>query len=132
MPVIFERTTCLLCGRAIRENDEFETVPSIFSGPGDRFFRYNDSAVHTHCFLNDENHREIRELVKAVRTAYAQKKCRICGNEIKSPDEMIFVPVLSSCEENPLFRFNCTAFHRKCFSLSEAAQEMGDREISNL
>lgn len=42
MPVIFERTTCLLCGRAIRENDKFETVPSIFSDPGDRFFRYND------------------------------------------------------------------------------------------
>lgn len=124
MPFVHKNTFCGLCGKLIEAYDDIIAVPSIFCNRNDPMYAYNDRAFHKKCFESAEEAEKILHFIELVKKEYSKKECCICGDKILSADDMLFVPVISSNEENAVSKYNCRSFHKNCYEMSGAKADI--------
>ena len=132
MPFIYRGMRCKLCGQRINSDEKTFLIPSIFLNKNDELYKYNDIIVHENCFLYDKNYNKIKNLINSVQEEYKKKICCICIEKIINADDFIFLPILSSNINDPLYKHNCKAFHKNCYIKSDVKNIVKSNFINEL
>jgi hypothetical protein len=117
--MIFEnKTKCPLCGEVLSSKDELEMFPHFVGNVKDSLFIFSDTAVHLSCL----NKHPLRDMVLFFKNKYnsylplKNSKCIIDGELIKEPRDIIFFGLLTSNENEELFKFNFLLLNKKNIS----------------
>jgi hypothetical protein len=91
----------------------------------DPLILFNDAALHYKCLIEHPSGQKAISLTEQLilRTRPKNRICEIGGNMIERPDDYIFIPLLTSDEQDPLYRFNFMNIDRNNLGKWQARNE---------
>lgn len=119
------KTTCPICGMVIAEGDEAVLFPHFILNEDDPLYALSDTACHAACVDRDP----LIASMLAASEAYlnnsgpGKRICAVCGNEVRDPDDYLFIGYLADPSDDPLGKFNYTHLHKSHVSGWEKAEE---------
>ena len=116
MAIIIENTSkCPLCGDVLSKDKPYRLFPPLTNNTLDPLYILSDAGAHLHC-LTKPHHKKLMELYNAVARSImppAQMLCRVDGKRIQSPDNLLFIGILTSNKLEPLYQFNNIALNKQ-------------------
>lgn len=112
--LILNSTSCSICNNSLKENDDIYSFPAFLQNTKDPMYLFNDSSFHIDCLNNHVLGAEAIELAESFiyATRPSNRICKVGGNSIKSPDDYIFIDVLTTDKREDLYQFNLTTLDR--------------------
>jgi hypothetical protein len=109
-------TTCGICGLLIENGASATLFPAFALNENDRCYPYSDGAFHSKCIQQQQNGDiALRELDNwKAQVGPGKRTCVVCGKQVITPDDYVFIEHMTSDEESPLRRYNYTHLHRHC------------------
>jgi len=101
-------TKCSICKKVIGESDQVYLFPSFVANSKDILFFFNDASFHLSCL---KNHALCEKAIQFSNIAILKggptnRICEAGGNIIKNYADHIFIPLLTSNENEELFNYN--------------------------
>ncbi len=99
----------------IFSNDEHELYgfPAFVANSADLMFKYSDVVVPIDSLSTEEGQRAIKLSEECLlNIKFENKICIVGGNRIINPDDYLFIPLLTSNEDEDLYQFNFLAFDK--------------------
>jgi len=109
------QTVCSLCGKELKSGERIISLPAFVQNTKDPFYQFNDSAFHAECLQNHPLG------VKAIKfsnqfvfsTRPENRICSVGQNVIQDFNDYIFIDLLTSDEQEQLYKFNFTTLDRR-------------------
>ncbi|MCL2349816.1 MAG: hypothetical protein FWC50_16320 [Planctomycetaceae bacterium] len=118
MPLFFPgKTECKICKKPIEHGDRHYGFSPFVSNDLDPLVIFNDAMVHQECGNNSPLVQKALERYQFVRSF--PNNCRITGEPILNPDDLIVLGFLTEDSNHPLFPYNCAKYLRKNFKTWE-------------
>ena len=113
--VIFGKTRCGLCGRAIQADVALKSFSAFVTNAADPLSRFSDAAFHAECFRRHPLAVQCEHEYEKQRMegAPGHRGCRICGLKIDNPDDYFVLGLLSSTIPE-LAAYNGWQAHKSC------------------
>jgi hypothetical protein len=107
------RTVCVLCGLVISADDDAVIFPPMTANTLDPVFRYSDAACHATCVDSACDGWQARERMAELLSANApsNRRCEVCGELIRDPDDYLGIGYLTFDESLLASRFNFVHLH---------------------
>lgn len=115
MAIFFtENNNCSLCNDKIKTEGEIYMFPPFIQNTKDIYYKFNDTGFHFNCLKNDKLGKQAILFAEEYiyKTRPQNRICIIGGNLIQNFDDYIFIDMLTSNKEEPLFRFNFTTLDK--------------------
>jgi hypothetical protein len=116
MAMVFSNISkCPICGEVLNENKEYTMFPPFISNIKDPMFMFGDSGIHLSCLNNHPMGKKallFREKFHEIKPS-VNSKCLLDGNPIIDPRDIFIIGLLTSNEEEELFKYNFLVFNRK-------------------
>jgi hypothetical protein len=113
--LLYDKTTCPICGRIIRTGQNVECFPPFVPNELDPLIIFHDACVHAECFEGHELSRNARKRLDGFeRHRRSGNTCFICKKEITDPDNYFTTTWFTDDENDPLFPFNYLKAHLSC------------------
>lgn len=114
MAIIFMNQTLCPCGKELKDNEQIFSFPAFVQNTKDPFYQFNDSTFHFGCLqkhiLGDRAVEFANQFVLSTRPE--NRICSVGGNVIRNFDDYIFIDLLTSNEQEDLYKFNFTTLDR--------------------
>jgi hypothetical protein len=119
------KTKCPTCGIVIEEGDEAVLFPHFILNENDPRYGLSDTACHLACLDHDPIGASMLAASKQYldNTGPGKRICVVCRNEIRDPDDYLFIGYLAEPSNDPLGKFNYTHLHKSHISDWEQAEE---------
>ena len=113
--VIIGKSECHICGKVLESSEDIVLFPPFIANMLDPLYIFNDAGVHMRCL---EKHPLGQQalLYRDKDISATRPENRICSigkNKIENPDDYIFLGLLTSDENHPLYKFNFTTIDRR-------------------
>lgn len=121
MAIFIEKSTrCPLCSGIIEYISEAVAFPAMAWNELDPLWPISDAVVHTSCLRSHGLLYASENRQRAVHSATGPGKrpCKLCRQQIATPEEHITLGHLTDDESSPLHAFNLAQFHRSCLERS--------------
>ncbi len=111
-------SVCPLCNKVIEEQESIVMFPPFVQNVKDPFYVFNDVGVHFSCI---ERHPLGKQALIyrddfIFKTRPQNRLCEIGGNKIDSPDDYLFIDLLTSNPKEKLGKFNFMTIDKKNIS----------------
>lgn len=112
--VILGKTTCGICGRALLKGEDIASFSPFVTNEADPLHFFSDAAFHESCLATHPRAAEARKRASELRsrTAPGCRKCVVCNEEIRDPDDYLSFGYIAEQPDN-LQRLNYLQFHRR-------------------
>lgn len=100
-------------------NDEKKlySFPAFVANSSDLMFKYNDQSFDLDSLNSEEGQKAIQLSEQCLfNIKPVNRICTVSGNRIMSPDNYLFIPLLTSNEKEALYKFNFLTFDRNNLS----------------
>lgn len=119
MALIFYGTSiCPLCNKILQQGEDITGFAAFMPNAADLLYVFNDAGMHTACVkahtLGQQALEYMNEYVNGG--APAERKCVVTGDTIGSPDDFVFIPMLTSDKNEPLYKYRFTTLNRRHIS----------------
>ena len=106
--LILGKSCCKLCGNVLYRNEESISFPAFVINQVDPVAYYSDENFHSDCLNKISEAQEARALAQEFinRIKPTSRICAISGNLITDPNDHLFIELLTSDKNSPLYRFN--------------------------
>ncbi|QNR25598.1 hypothetical protein [Croceimicrobium hydrocarbonivorans] len=95
------------------EEKDMYSFPAFVANAADLMSKYNDQWFHLDYLNSKEGQKAIQLAEQCILyTRPVNRICTVGGNRIMSPDNYIFIPLLTSNEKEALYKFNFLTFDR--------------------
>lgn len=123
--IILGKSLCSICRKPLMEDDEIVSFPPFAANRRDPLHRFSDAAFHRVCFAAEPLAESAIRRSEEVRAAGGpgDRRCVICGEQIKDPDDYFGTGFLTDDPSNPVFEFNYLQLHRSHFPRWDRATE---------
>ncbi|PIF46703.1 hypothetical protein CLU96_3742 [Chryseobacterium sp. 52] len=115
MAIIFRGSTvCSLCNDKIKTEDKIYMFPPFIQNTKDIYYKFNDTGFHFNCLKNDKLGKQAILFAEEYiyRTEPKNRICIVGGHLIQNFNDYIFIGMLTSDKDEPLFRFNFTTLDK--------------------
>lgn len=108
------QTKCKICDRKINTLEDFFSFPPFIQNTKDPFYKFNDSTFHLNCLNKHSLGKKAMELAKQYfyNTRPENRRCIVDGKIVDNYNDYIFIDVLTSNEEENLYKFNLITLNR--------------------
>ena len=107
---VLGQSICPLCGKKMYESEEIYSFPPFVQNTKDPYYYFNDTAFHKNCLsenqLGNSAIKFSNEFIS--KTNPKNRICSVGKNPIRKVDDYIFIDLLTSDENEQLFKFNFT------------------------
>ncbi len=111
---IKEELICNLCGMSLQNEKEIYSFPAFVANAKDPMFYFNDQSFHLECLKSANGRKAIELSEKCLASIKPMNRiCEVDGKLIILQEDYLFIPLLTSNEKDPLFKFNYLTFNRK-------------------
>ena len=102
------KSICPICHEVLETDQKTIGFPAFVANPSDPLIFFNDGAFHQKCLLDHPSGLKAIRLLDSLffKTRPENRLCDIGKNIIKDPDDHIFIPLLTSNEQEGLYKFN--------------------------
>lgn len=109
-----ETSACPLCKQIISDHEEQYAFPAFVPNSIDPLQLVNDATCHLKCLKVHENGRKAMDLAALFleKISPGNRICAVGGNRIENPADYIFIDLLTSDENDPLFEYNFLTFDK--------------------
>ena len=126
MAILLRGTTrCRICDKVIADGDAVVLFPHFVLNEADPLYHFSDAACHLRCI--ESNALAKKALAESeqylAQSGPGKRACAVCGNEIRNPDDYLFISFLADPNEDLLGRFNYTHLHKSHISNWKEADE---------
>jgi hypothetical protein len=89
--IVLGKTTCGICGKPLLKGEAITNFSPFVMNEADPLHFFSDRAFHERCFAGAPRAAEVRERFNELRarTAPGARKCAVCGQEIRDPDDYL-------------------------------------------
>jgi hypothetical protein len=109
MAIIFHgQSECPVCHMILYQEQDIALFPAFISNTKDPLYIFNDEGIHRFCLEKHPLGNKVSEFLEKV-TFKSRPENRICdigGNFIDSPENYLFISLLTSDEAERLYAFN--------------------------
>lgn len=125
MGIFIPGMICPLCGTQMLQSDQIVMFPPFVPNKRDPLHFFSDGVFHRACFekhpLSDQATRYGDEALRRYRPE--GRRCIVCSEEIRDPDDYFGAGYLTSDPASPAFVCNYIQFHRSHFGEWDRASE---------
>ncbi|CAM1362409.1 conserved hypothetical protein [Tenacibaculum litopenaei] len=112
MNIIMKNFSCSICG--LKLDKDIHSFPPFVANLKDPLYKYGDTSFHSNCLENNEGKKAIELSERSLfHIKPVNRICKIDGNLITDPDDYLFIPLLTSNENEELYKFNFLTFSKK-------------------
>lgn len=109
--ILRNKTRCSICNKLILEGERIRSIPDFSYGLDSPYDFFSGKIFHEVCFISHAQSNNVLEHLDKIEEEYDKKVCFISGepitiDNIKHPDNHIFVGYLTKDKGNPLFKYN--------------------------
>jgi len=108
--VLLGKSICPICKNILNEGEDVTGFPHFIANTKDPLYIFTDSGVHTNCFLQQPHALRAMKYADRQHEVFMQKKCTVTGEQITHHREYLALPLLTSDEAEPLFKYNFLTF----------------------
>lgn len=134
MAIHIEGSTCPICHKPLAPGADITLFPAFVINTNDPLYIFNDTAIHKQCVDRHPHGRDAtwarNEFLSYTRPSF--RRCALCDEIVKSPDNYIATGYLTCAKSSPLYRFNFLQFHRTCLSRWPELRQLKEAIASEL
>lgn len=106
--VILGSSKCCICNNIINENDNYRGFPAFISNTKDSLYKFNDAVLHKECLENDSLKDKLIKHLSLFenRLPPSEQTCIVDGLKMKDPMQQFNIGLLTSNEDDPLYKYN--------------------------
>ncbi|WP_449397594.1 hypothetical protein [Chryseobacterium wanjuense] len=108
------QTECGICNEKITDLENIFSFPPFIQNIKDPLYQFNDSTFHINCLNKHPLGKKAIELAKQYfhNIRPENRKCIVDGKIIENYQDYIFIDVLTSNEQEELYKFNLITLNR--------------------
>jgi hypothetical protein len=112
------KTECRICGDVIKDGDEVILFPHVVLNEADPLYSLSDAACHRRCVESDVLGARMMGLSTQFQanSGPGKRTCAVCGSQVGTPDDYLFIGYLGDGSDEPLGQFNYTHLHKSHIS----------------
>jgi len=113
------QTLCNICGNVLAENEDIFSFPPFLQNTDDKLYKYNDSSFHSNCLLKSQSGLKAIQLTEKFlfETRPENRICDITKDVIRNYSNYFFIDILTSDEQQSLYKYNLTTLDVKNIKL---------------
>lgn len=111
---IEDGTLCSLCGKTIKDGENAYALPAFVANAKDPLYFFNDSVFHKKCLLENSFGQKAIDLSEIFmeRIRPENRICIVGKTKIKNIEDYVFIDLLTSETQEPLYRYNFLTFDK--------------------
>lgn len=124
--IFYSITKCPICGKVLNERDVVIAFPPFVPNIKDQLYLFSDQGCHKNCVNNHPLGSVAIKLSNEFlfETRPDNRICKISGSVISIPDFYFFTGLLTSDQNEPLYRYNFITMDRRSIKLWDKREDL--------